>query len=152
MPRRAKLLLALLAAALAWQAWQRLFVSEEARVKAVLSAAARAVETGDVLRLGEALAPDYSDDRGLDKASLVGAARGLRERYAELAIELRGLTVTIDSDGQKAQAVLEVRSLGRPFEGSPQTEIFADRCRLSLRKDAGGWRVVRAETPKLDSD
>jgi len=152
MPRRAKILLALLAAVLAWQVWQRFFVSEEARVKAVLFGAARAVETGDVLRLGEALAPDYGDDRGLDKASLVAAARGLRERYAELSIELRGLTVTIDPDSQKARAAFVVRSLARPFEGSPQTEIFADRCRLSLRKDAAGWRVVRAESPRLDSD
>ena len=137
---------------LAWQIWQRVFVTDEARIKKQLAIMVRAVEKGDLLRLSDALAADYSDDWGMDKATLLGAVRAFRGQYDALFIHVSDLTVTVAPEHQTAQAVFIAKVLARA-KGSPtETEVRADRFRLRFRKTDSGWKLTRAESPELKFD
>lgn len=136
----------------AWQIWQRVFVTDEKRVKKQLAIMVSAVEKGDVLRLSDALAGDYSDDRGLDKSMLLGAVRSFRTQYDALFIHISDLTVTIDANHQKAQAIFIAKVLAKAKGSVTESEVRADRFRLHFRKTDSGWKLVRAESPELKFD
>jgi len=137
---------------LAWQIWQRVFVTDEARVKKQLAIMVRAVEKGDLLRLSDALAADYSDDWGMDKATLLGAVRAFRGQYDALFIHVSDLTVTVAPEHQTAQAVFIAKVLARAKGSLTETEVRADRFRLRFRKTDSGWKLTRAESPELKFD
>ena len=44
-----------------WWLWQRVFVTDEMRIKRQIGAMARAVEKGELLKLSDAIAYDYAD-------------------------------------------------------------------------------------------
>ena len=84
-----RIVVAAIAAFVLWQVWQRVFVTDETRVRREISAMVSATEKGDVLRLSDALAGDYSDDWGMDKSMLIGAVHGYRGLVRELIAELK---------------------------------------------------------------
>jgi hypothetical protein len=135
-----------------WQIWQRVFVTEEQRVKKQLAVMVRAVEKGDLLRLSDALAGDYSDDWGLNKSTLLGAARAFRGQYDALFIHISDLTVTVAPDHQTAQAVFIAKILAKAKGSVSESEVRADRFRLHFRETDNGWKLVRAESPELKFD
>jgi len=139
-------------ALVAWQIWQRVFVTDEMRIKKQIAVMARAVEKGDVLRLSDAVAADYSDDWNMDKSMLLGAVRSFRGQYDALFIHISDLTVTIDPDHQKAQAVLIAKVLAKPKGSVTESEVRAERLRLYFRKNDNGWELVRTESPELKFD
>ncbi|HUI05974.1 MAG TPA: hypothetical protein VL486_03100 [Verrucomicrobiae bacterium] len=147
-----RILAAAAVALVAWQIWQRVFVTDETRIKKQLAAMTRAVENGDVLRLSDAIAADYGDDWGMDKSTLLGAVGTFRARYDALFIHLSGLTVTIDPDHQKAQAVFIAKVLAKPKGSGAESEVRAERFRLYFRKETDGWKLVRTESPELKFD
>ena len=132
-----------------WQVWQRVFVTDETRLRRQISIMVSATEKGDVLRLSDALAGDYGDDWGLDKSMLVGAVRSFRSQYDALFIHLSDLTVTIDPDHQKAQAIFVAKIIAKAKGSLSESEVRADRFRLYFRKSDSGWKLTRAESPKL---
>jgi ketosteroid isomerase-like protein len=138
-----------IAAFVLWQVWQRVFVTDETRIRRQISTMVNATEKGDVLRLSDALAADYSDDWGLDKSMLVGAVRSFRSQYDALFIHLSDLTVTIDPDHQKAQAVFIAKIIAKAKGSLSESEVRADRFRLYFRKSDSGWKLTRAESPEL---
>ncbi len=132
-----------------WQVWQRVFVTDETRIRCQISTMVSATEKGDVLRLSDALAADYSDDWGLDKSMLIGAVRSYRAQYDALFIHLSDLTVTIDPDHQKAQVVFVAKIIAKAKGSLSESEVRADRFRLYFRKSDSGWKLTRAESPEL---
>ena len=136
----------------AWQIWQRVFVTDEKRIKKQISIMANAVEKGDALRLSDALAGDYGDDWGLDKSMLLGAVRSFRAQYDALFIHISDLTVTVDPDHQKAQAILIAKVLAKAKGAVAESEVRADRFRLYFRKADSGWKLTRTESPELKFD
>ena len=136
----------------AWRIWQRIFVTDEQRVKNQLAGMVRAVEKGDVLRLSDALAADYSDDWGLDKSTLLGAVRSFRSQYDALFIHISDLKVTVDPDHQTAQAIFIAKVLAKAKGSVTPNEIRADRFRLHFRKVDSTWKLERAESPELKFD
>ena len=138
-----------IAAFVLWQVWQRVFVTDETRIRRQISTMVSATEKGDVLRLSDALAADYSDDWGLDKSMLIGAVRSFRSQYDALFIHLSDLTVTIDPDHQKAQAVFIATVIAKAKGSLSESEVRADRFRLHFRKSDSGWKLTRAESPEL---
>jgi ketosteroid isomerase-like protein len=149
------ILRALLVAALAgmaWWLWQRVFVTDETRIKRQIAAMTSAVEKGNLLRLDGAIAGDYTDDFGLDKSSLLTAVRSFRAQYDALFIHLSDLTVTVEPDHQKAQAVFIAKVLARLKGGTAETEVRAERFRLFFRKTDDGWKLVHTESPELKFD
>ena len=147
-----RILVAGLAVFVAWQIWQRVFVTDEKRVKKQIAIMVSAVEKGDVLRLSDALAADYGDDWGLDKSTLIGAVRSFRAQYDALFIHISDLTVTVDPDHQKAQAVFIAKILAKAKGGVAESEVRAERFRLYFRKTDAAWKLVRSESPELKFD
>lgn len=143
--------LALLAAA-GWWLWTQVAITEEQRIRKQLSAMAHAVETGSYLRLEDKVAGDYSDDMGLDKQTLLAAVRGFRMQHDALLIFLTDVTIQIEPGGQKAQAVFIAKVLAKAKGSVGDSEIRADRYQVYFRKTESGWKMTRAESPKLKFD
>jgi ketosteroid isomerase-like protein len=135
-----------------WQVWERVFVTDEKRIKKQIAAMARAVEKGDVLRLSDAVAADYGDDWNMDKSMLLGAVRSFRSQYEALFIHISDLAVTVDPDGQKAQAVFIAKVLAKAKGSVTESEVRAERFRLCFRRNDEGWKLVRTESPELKFD
>ena len=144
-----RIVMVAIAAFVLWQVWQRVFVTDETRLRRQISIMVSATGKGDVLRLSDALAADYSDDWGLDKSMLIGAVRSFRSQYDALFIHLSDLTVTIDLDHQKAQAVFIAKIIAKAKGSLSESEVRADRFRLYFRKSDSGWKLTRAEFPEL---
>jgi ketosteroid isomerase-like protein len=137
---------------LGWWIWQRVFVSDETRIRLQLVSMTRAVEQGNLLRLEGAIASDYSDDAGLDKTSLLGGVRAFRQQHNALFIHLSDVRVDVEDDHQKAQAVFVAKVMVKPKDGAGETQLFSDRFRLFFRKTDQGWKLFRAESPELKFD
>jgi ketosteroid isomerase-like protein len=147
-----RVIIAAIAVFVLWQVWQRVFVTDETRVRHQISVMVSAVEKGDVLRLSDALAGDYSDDWGMDKSMLIGAVRSYRAQYDALFIHLSDLTVTVDPDHQKAQAVFIAKVIAKAKGNLSESEVREDRFRLYFRKNDSGWKLIRTESPALKFD
>jgi hypothetical protein len=135
-----------------WQVWQRVFVTDETRVKKQIGVMVSAVEKGKLLQLSDAVAADYSDDWGADKSMLLGGVSSFRSQYDAIFIHLSDLTVTVDSDHQKAQAVFIAKVLAKAKGSLSESEVRAERFRLYFRKNDAGWKLIRAESPELKFD
>jgi hypothetical protein len=135
-----------------WRAYQWLFVTDEMRIQRQISAMTSAVEKGDIVKLSNALASDYTDGWGLDKTMLLGAVRSYRTQYDPIFIHISDLTVTVDPDHQKAQAVLIAKIIAKARGSLSDSEVREDRFRLYFRKNDSLWELVRAESPELKFD
>ncbi len=148
--RRLKwIVLLVLVAAGGWYGARHLFATEETRLRRQIAAMERAVEKGNFLALQSAIASDYSDDRGLDKETLVAAVRAYRLQYGSMFIHLSDLTTELDGDSGTARVVLIAKVLATPRAGGGESELFSDRFRLAFRKQEGQWQLTRAEIPEL---
>lgn len=132
-----------------WRAWQWFFITDEIRVKRQISVMTRAVEKGDVLRLSNALAADYSDDWGMDRSTLIGAVHSFRAQYDAMFVHISDLSVTIDPDHQKGQAVFIAKIIAKAKGSLSDSEVRAERFRLYFRNSDSGWKLIRAESPEL---
>jgi ketosteroid isomerase-like protein len=135
-----------------WWLWQRVFVTEETRIRQLISRMEQAVERNNLLKLQAAIAQDYSDDFGLDKSTLLGAVRAFRQQYDRMFIHISDLTITVAPDKQTAQAILIAKVLATTRSSVGETEVRAERFRLFFRKTDEGWKMIRAETPQLRFD
>ena len=135
-----------------WQVWQRVFVTDETRVKRQIAVMENAVERGKLLQLADAVAADYSDDWGMDKSMLLGGVSSFRSQYDAIFIHLSDLTVTVDPDHQKAQAVFIAKVLAKAKGSLSESEVRSERFRLYFRKNDSGWKLIRAESPELKFD
>jgi hypothetical protein len=146
-----RFVVATLVAAAGWWLWQRVFVTDETRIQRLIAAMEQAVEAGNALRLEGAIASDYSDDYGLSKSGLLQAAVAFRKQYDAVLIHISDLTVTIEPDRQRAQAVLIAKILVTRA-GNAETDARAERVRLHFRKTDDGWKLTRLESPELRFD
>ena len=143
-----RLLLVVVVVFLAWWAWQRLFVSDETRIRLQLAGMTRAVEQANLLKLEGAIASDYTDDYGLDKSTLLGAVHSYRQQHEGLFIHLSDVDIELQPDHQKAKAVFIAKVMARP-KGGGETQLISDRFRLFFRKTDQGWKLYRSESPEL---
>ncbi len=137
-----------LVAWLAWYGWQRIFVTDETRIKQLVATMVNAVEKNKTLVLADCVAGDYGDDRGLDKSTLLGMIRATRSQYEALFIHISDMAIQITDDRQKAQATLVAKVLTKRTGGG-ETELNAERVRLFFRKIDNGWKMTRVESPEL---
>ena len=136
---------------LGWWLWQRVFVTDETRIKRALAQAVKAVEAGNLFRLEGFIAQDYSDHNGFDKTTVLGAVRQFRQGYNKILIFISDLRITLAPDHQTAEAVL-IAKVVAVSAGQAESEVRADRLRLHFRKGDQGWQLVRAESPELKFD
>jgi hypothetical protein len=135
-----------------WRVYQWLFVTDEMRIQRQISIMANAVEKGDLVKLSNALASDYSDDRGLDKSTLLAAVQSYRSQYDPVFIHISDPTVTVDPDHQKAQAVLVAKIIAKVRGSATDGEVREAQFHLYFRKNDSLWELMRAEAPQLKFD
>ena len=135
-----------------WWLWQWLFVTDAQRVQRQLSAMAGAVEAGHWIQLDNNIANEYSDDFGFDKATVIIALRAFRAQYAAILILITNLKVEVAVDHQQAQAVFIAKILAKAQGSLSDSEVRADRYRVSFRRTADGWKLTRVESPQLKFD
>jgi hypothetical protein len=135
-----------------WRAYEWIFVTDEMRVQRQISIMTSAVEKGDLVRLSNAIATDYTDDWGLDKSTLLAGVHSYRIQYDPIFIHISDLTVTVDPDHQKAQAVFIAKIIAKARGSVSNSEAREDRFRLYFRKNDSLWELVRAESPQLKFD
>lgn len=140
-----RIAIALLLLFLLWAAKERFFVSETSRLKRQLKAMVQAVEAGDLSRLSQGIAPDYSDGRGWDRASLLAGVRFYRGQQGALRIHISELLVWVEPPRAEAKFIATVVSAR---EGAT-TEINGERFHLYFRKEKRSWLLINAEIPKL---
>lgn len=133
---------------LAWQGWQRFFVTDQARLHRLIRKMAAAVEQNQIVSLANCIAGDYTDDRGWDKATLLGMVRSTRGQYEAMFIYISDTVIEMADDRQKATATLVARVLTKRAGGG-STELNAERVRLFFRKTDDGWKLTRVESPEL---
>ena len=135
-----------------WWLWQRIFVTDEQRIQRQISSMARAVETGNLLKLEAGIAQDYSDDFGFDKSTVLVAVRSFRRQQDGVLILITDLKITVEPDHQRAQAVFIAKILAKAKGSLADSELRTDRFRLAFRKTDQGWQMTRAESPQLKFD
>jgi len=134
-----------------WWVKERFFVSDETRIKRALDALVKAVETGNMVGLSDGIAADYSDDRDLDKGTLVAMVHGYRSQQQAIFIFLTEMKVEVEASRHAAQVTLIANILIKP-KGGADTHMDGERFRLYFRKDDRGWKLARVESPKLQFD
>ena len=141
-----------LALALIWWVSQRVFVTEEKRVRRALASLESAVETGNIFKLDAGIAQDYTDTFGFDKPTAINAVRVFRAQHDSIFIHISDLTVTVEPDGQRAQAAFIAKILAKPKGALTESELRTDRFRVTFRKTGQGWQLTGTESPELKFD
>ena len=134
-----------------WWVRERFFVSDETRIKRALDVMVKAVETGNMIGLSDSIAADYTDDRDLDKGTLVMMVHSYRVQQQAIFIFLSKMKAEVSTDHHTAQVTLIANILIKP-KGGTDTHMDGERFRLYFRKDDSGWKLTRVESPKLKFD
>ena len=134
-----------------WWVRERFFISDETRIKRALDAMVKAVETGNMVGLSDGIAADYTDDRDLDRGTLVAMVHSYRLQQQAIFIFLTEMKVEVEADHHTAQVGLIANILIKP-KGGADTHMDGERFRLYFRKDDRSWKLTRAESPKLKFD
>ena len=118
----------------------------EAEIRALLAAAEEAAEARDVGFFGGALADDYRDARGNDRAEMLRKLRGYFIANQRIEILSRVDEIVVDDDGS-ARAVVHAGMVGRRAGAELIDGIDADlyRFELTLVNDGAEWQVASAD-------
>jgi hypothetical protein len=147
MSRRTALAAAALlaAAAGAWLATRPEPPSDEAQVRALVEAAARAAEERRAAEVVAGVSGRFRGE-GLDRDGLRRMVAALTLRGAWVGVKLAGLQVAVDGDGAAAVAdvVLARGGAGKALADLIPAEASAYRVDCRLEREAEGWRVVEA--------
>ena len=118
----------------------------EAEIRALLAAAEEAAEARDVGFFGGALADDYRDARGNDRAEMLRKLRGYFIANQRIEILSRVDEIVVEDDGS-ARAVVHAGMVGRRAGAELIDGIDADlyRFELTLVNDGAEWQVASAD-------
>jgi predicted Zn-dependent peptidase len=121
--------------------------SPEAQVRALINQAESDAEKKESGALRRLVSEKYSDSQGQDKKAIEAILRYyfLRNESIHLLTRIQQIAVP---KPETAQAVVLVAMAGQPISSSEELErIRADlyRFELSLSREDGEWRVIRAE-------
>ena len=134
-------------ALLCWFVYERFIVTDEQRVRRVLSGLEIALEEHDIGAFSGYISPDYRDDWGFDAAGIKHIAlAGMRQFET---IEIDPLDVKLELDGDTATIVFYpvckiANDSGRSFDLDREA-LRGNLLRLTLKKVDRKWRVTRAE-------
>lgn len=120
--------------------------SEKERVHRFIEKGRKAVEARSVIRLEPLIHPQYTDENGFDKATLLAQARQAFQDAEELQVEIREETITLSDDNLTATVNLLVMVTGKvdgeAFAGFASKDNAPERLVLDLEKYMGKeWRL-----------
>lgn len=112
---------------------------EAARLKKTIYKCKSLAEKEDILGLAAYLSPDYHDELGNDKRSLLVIARTLFSEYRNISISIEELKVKIEKENSATYLQATVY-----WQGQASKEIFYDRVKAEakFKKEQGRWRLA----------
>jgi len=130
------------------------FMSEEGKVKRVISKGERAIEKKDIVGSISFISPEYLDSLGNDRRNLIFLAEKLFQEYQDIFIHIESLSVEVNQEELakvKFIAKVMVSKQGKTKEDL-SIEKGSERFLVTFRKEAGKWKVFRAEIPEYRFD
>ena len=121
--------------------------SPESRIRAAFSRGETAAEAKDLATLKRLISEEYADGSGRDRGAVLGLLRYhfLRHETIHLLTRVREITFP---EPEFARTSLFVAMAGEPILGAedlPRLQADLHRFDLTLREEAGTWRVTRAD-------
>ncbi len=127
--------------------YRKVVISEQTRIERQILAMKRAVETGQILKLNNAIATGYSDDRGFDKRTVLGFIGSVRRQYDVILIRISNQDIELAPDRLSAKVRLKAQVLSVSVGSLAETDLYTDRFELEFRKMRGDWLLYRVESP-----
>ena len=124
-----------------------MFEGEEGRLKRTIYKAKRLAEKEDIVGLTNYISPQYYDELGNDRRTLLFVAKDLFEQYKNILILINDLTMVINENN----AVVELEATVYWQETSAET-IHYDSAKVEagFKKDDKRWQLI--ELKFLDSE
>ena len=124
----------------------KFIVTEEDRVKKVVSGLAKSLENRDIVKFTDFISPRYQDFWGFDAATLRAIVfEGMRQ-FDTIQVEIRELEVTV-SDREASVVFYPACRIASISGGSFDIEreaLHGNLLKLTLNKVDRQWRVIRA--------
>lgn len=123
-------------------------VSEKDKVRMVIDQVAAAMQDKDIKKVMKHFADDYRDDRGNDRRTIKSFIFMQVMRQGQLSVFVRSADITIDEEGHKALAMVDV-ILAEGINTGNITEILPERSsgyRFTVLFDKidGDWLISNA--------
>lgn len=127
---------------------KKITVSEEARIKNVISKLEQSAEKRQLASCMRCISDDYHDESGNTKETLYLYGREVFKNYEEILVHIRGLKIEVK--GSQASAVFVATVLASSVKGSPGEDLLrgSDRFLLELKKDDGRWLITSSRQPE----
>lgn len=119
----------------------------EARLRQTIADAEAAIETGELLRVPDFIAPSYRDARGLNKRGISRLLIGYLQRHRHLHLLTRVQSIGLDGAAQHAEVVLVVAMADVPLRSWQALQgARADIHRFDMRfvDTEDGWKLLDA--------
>jgi len=113
---------------------ERLIVTDEEAVEALIEDAARAVREGDFEALTALLAPDFEAE-GREREAAVAWISTLKRRWRPLGLEVEVREVVVEGDTAKAPVLVSMTVMARPVRFLVEVDS---------RQTDRGWRMSGA--------
>jgi len=144
--RRRLILLVIVAAASIFVLLKHILVSDEERIRKVLSEGKAAIEREDLQGVMTQVSHYYRDEYGLNYLGVRALFKWVFEEFDDIAIHVEGMEVEIlENDKGKATLLTWATAKGRDktgyIVGGAQQPC---RVIITLEKERGKWRVIRA--------
>ena len=137
------------------------FLSEQGKIKRIVSKGERAIEKKDIIGAIRFVSPEYSDSFGNDRRSLMFLAERAFNEYQNIFLHIQSLTVELcrQKEIEKENNLAEVKFIAKIMvsktEGEKK-ELFiekgSERFLVIFRKEDGKWKVFQAEIPEYQFD
>lgn len=116
-----------------------LLEGEAGHLKKTIYKCKRLTEKEDILGLAGYISPDYHDELGNDKRSLLVVARSLFSEYRNVLISIDKLMPYIEKQNATAQVQVTVY-----WRENISEEIFYDRVKAEAKfqKEQGRWKLI----------
>jgi len=122
-----------------------LFEGEMGRIKRVIYAAKTATEREDLFKCISFISQSYTDKYGNDRRSLLAVGKNVFEIYNDIAISIRELDISLDTDTAEAevQATVVARNVERKETNIFETDTV--KFLIFFKKEEGAWKVIKLE-------
>ena len=127
----------------------------EARLRATIAGAERAVEARSLKQAAAVIAADYRDDRGNDRRAVSQLLFATLQRNRNIHLLSRIAELQLGDDDKSAEVQLYVAMAGSPIASLQQAAALrADLYRFELRFTDGddGWQLQRADWRRAGLD
>ncbi|GEM_PF-6797008 len=124
--------------------------SDRRAIRIMVDHGVDAIESEDRSLLFALVSQSYHDDLGYDRSDVLGIAQDFLDAFDEINVTVESMTIALE--GRQAtvevqfKVVVSYEGQRGYLAGAPQT---AETIRLGLAREKQGWRVVRADYPRI---